>query len=77
MNPFLWHGKLKRWIDDWLYLGEPMGYHNQEELKALIAAKLSIEEILDILGWEMTDLVESLSDEIDLYAEEFEDAVAD
>ena len=54
-----------------------MGYHNNEELKALIAAKLSIEEILDILGWEMTDLVEHLSDEIDLYADHFEAACAE
>jgi len=49
-------------------------YHSHDELKALIAAKLSVEEILDILGWEMPDLVEALSDEIDLYAEDFESA---
>lgn len=49
-------------------------YHNNTELKELIAAKLSVEQIMDILGWEMADLVEALSDEIDRYSEEFEDA---
>lgn len=53
-----------------------MGYHNQNELKDLVAARLTVEEIMDILGWEMMDLVEALSDEIDLYSEEFEEAVS-
>jgi hypothetical protein len=53
-----------------------MVYYNKNELKDLIAAKLTVEQIMDILGWEMADLVEALSDEIDLYHEDFEDAVA-
>ena len=53
-----------------------MVYYNNNELKDLIAAKLTVEQIMDILGWEMADLVEALSDEIDLYQDEFEDAVA-
>ncbi len=52
-------------------------YYNQEELKQMIVAKLSIDQILDILGWEISDLVEALSDEIDLYQEDFEMAVND
>jgi hypothetical protein len=50
-------------------------YHDRQELKDLIAAKLTVDEIMDILGWEMSDLVEALSDDIDLYAEEFEIAI--
>jgi len=52
-------------------------YHNNTELKDLIAAKLSVEQILDILGWEMADLVEALSSEIEQYAEEFEEACSE
>lgn len=40
-----------------------------KELLDLIAAKLSLEEILDILGWTNYELVEALQD----YVEEFED----
>jgi hypothetical protein len=31
-----------------------------DDLKALIASKLDVEEFLDILGWTMFDLVEAL-----------------
>ena len=50
-------------------------YHNLEELKEMIVAKLTIDEIMDVLGWEMKDLVEALSDDIDLYSEDFEIAI--
>lgn len=50
-------------------------YYNHEELKEMIAAKFTIDEIMDILGWEMKDFVEAISDDIDLYAEEFEIAL--
>jgi hypothetical protein len=46
-----------------------------EELKELIAAELSVEEILDILGWENTELVDALEDYIKEYEQEFKDAV--
>lgn len=42
-----------------------------EELKALIIAKLDVLEFLDIIGYELADLVEVLEDEIDEYSEEF------
>lgn len=51
-------------------------YHNNNELKDLIAAKLTVEQILDILGWEMADLVEALSEEIEIYQDDFEEAVS-
>lgn len=53
-----------------------MVYHTHNELKDLIAAKLTVEQILDILGWETADLVEALSDEIDVYQDDFEEAVS-
>lgn len=46
-----------------------------EELKELIAAELSVEEILDILGWETVELVDALSDYIKEYEDEFKQAV--
>jgi glutamine phosphoribosylpyrophosphate amidotransferase len=46
-----------------------------DELKELIAARLSVEEMLDILGWDMYDLVEALHDEIEENKEEFLSAV--
>jgi len=52
-------------------------YHTLEELKILIAAKLSIEDIMDILGWEIPELLNAIEDDIDLYAEEFEEAIKD
>lgn len=47
---------------------------NKEQLKELIAATLSIEEILDILGWESFELVEALEEEIMQYEQEFREA---
>lgn len=48
--------------------------HNKEELLALVAAKLSIEEILDILEWDVYNLVEKIQEEIMENAEEFQEA---
>lgn len=50
-------------------------YNNKEELKALIAANLSIEEILDILGWTNIELVDAIEEAIMENAEEFQDAI--
>lgn len=50
-------------------------YNNNDELKALIAAKLSIEEILDILGWTNVELVDALEEYIIEFQEDFQDAV--
>lgn len=49
--------------------------HTVEELKQLIAAKLTLEEIMDILGWDIGDLLETLEDEIEMLQEEFEEAI--
>lgn len=46
-----------------------------EELKELIAAELSIEEIMDILGWETYELVDALEDYIKEREDDFKDAV--
>jgi hypothetical protein len=46
-----------------------------EELKELIAAELSVEEIMDILGWETPELVDALEDYIKEYEDEFKKAV--
>jgi hypothetical protein len=36
-----------------------------EELKLLVASKLDVNEFLDIIGYDMFDLVEALSDEVE------------
>jgi len=41
-----------------------------QELKSLIAAKLDVVEFLDIIGYEMDDLVEVLENEIEEYEEQ-------
>ena len=43
-----------------------------EELKQLIIHKLDIDEFLDILGYDLSDLVERLSDELE---ENYEDLI--
>ncbi len=50
-------------------------HNNFDELKDLIAAKLDPEEIMDLLGWEMPELVEALSEYIRDNIDEFIDAV--
>ena len=50
-------------------------YNNLDELKALIAAKLDLEEILDILGWETIELVDALEEYIQEKEYEFKRAV--
>ena len=47
-----------------------MGLTKMEELKALIIHNLDVEELLDILGMDLADLVEKLEDEIE---ENFDD----
>ena len=46
-----------------------------EELKELIAAKLSVEEIMDILGWTNIELVEALEDHIMEFEDDFKEAI--
>lgn len=46
-----------------------------KELLDLIAAKLSLEEIMDILGWTTFELVEAIQDNIEELEDEFRDAV--
>ena len=43
---------------------------NVDELKVLIASKLDITEFLDIIGYDLCDLVEVLEDEIEEYQQE-------
>jgi hypothetical protein len=45
-----------------------------EELKELIKAKLDVTQFLDLLGWDLSDLVEALSEEIDTNADIFTEA---
>ena len=46
-----------------------------KELLDLIAAKLSLEEILDILGWTTYELVEAIKDDLEPYEDEFREAI--
>ena len=46
----------------------------QQELKELIAAKLTVDEILDILGWDTPELVDALEDYIHEFEVEFKEA---
>jgi hypothetical protein len=50
-------------------------YHDLVELKELIATTLTVEQIMDILGWDIYDLVDALEDEIKAQDEEFEAAI--
>ena len=47
-----------------------------EDLKALIAAKLSPDEIMDILGWTSYELVDYIAEAIEEYETEFKQACA-
>lgn len=49
--------------------------YDWQELKELIAAELSVEDILDILGWETPELVDALEEYIKEYEYEFKKAV--
>jgi len=44
------------------------------ELKLLIAAKLDVTEFLDIIGYDLSDLLEKLEDECEEYRQELLDA---
>jgi hypothetical protein len=50
-------------------------YHNVEELMDLASKRLTPEELLDLLGMDMVDLVEKLKDEITESKEEIERAI--
>ena len=52
-----------------------LNYSTKEELKELIAAKLSVEEILDILGWTNIELVDALEEHIMEMEDDFKDAI--
>lgn len=47
---------------------------NIPEVLDLIAARLTVEEILDTLGWSTFDLVHALQEHIEENLEEFEEA---
>jgi hypothetical protein len=49
--------------------------HTIEELKALIAAKLELDTVLDILGWSFEEFLDVIEDHIEDNRTEFEDAV--
>ncbi len=46
-----------------------------EELKLRIAKQLDVTQLLDILGYDMFDLVDILEDDINRNADEFEDVL--
>lgn len=48
-----------------------------EQLKQHIIAKLSMEEVLDIIGFDVEDLVYALEEEIKHFEDEFTEAVND
>lgn len=50
-------------------------HNNFDELKDLIAAELSLEEIMDILGWETRELVDAIQEYIREHEDDFKDAV--
>jgi hypothetical protein len=54
-----------------------MNYHNLEELKKLLAAKFSPEELCELLGLSTYALVECLSEYIEEHQDMLEEAVFD
>ena len=50
-------------------------YDDFTELKELIAAELTVDQILDILGWGTYELVEAIEDEIRKYEDDFREAL--
>jgi len=48
---------------------------NKEELASLVAANLSLEEIMDVLGWDIEELVVHLLDDIWDNKEDFMEAI--
>lgn len=52
-----------------------MNYNRREQLKELIAKRLDVHEFLDIIGWDMFDLVEEINEDVfDRFEEELERA---
>jgi hypothetical protein len=43
---------------------------NDNELKLLIAARMDVTEFLDIIGYDLADLLEKLGEEIEEFREE-------
>ena len=41
-----------------------------EDIKFLIASKLDVTEFLDIIGWDLFDLVEHMEEQIEEHSEE-------
>lgn len=50
-------------------------YDDFIELKELIAAELTTDQIMDILGWTTYELVEALSDVIREHEDDFREAI--
>ena len=48
---------------------------NVDELKDLIVAKLDVTEFLDILGYDLADIIDKFEEEIHEYRDEFVSAV--
>lgn len=51
-----------------------MWKNNVQELKELIARKLTVDEFLDILGYDLHDLVDVFEDQIEECSDEFTEA---
>ena len=49
-------------------------YHSIEELKELVAKRLTLDELLDVLGMDMQDVVDLLEEAIYKNQEEVEEA---
>jgi len=49
--------------------------HTLDELKRLIAAKLEVDEVLDILGFDLPELLDVLEDYVADSHEDFEEAL--
>jgi hypothetical protein len=49
--------------------------YDLDTLKSLISKQLDIHEILDILGWDIPELLDVLEEYIEDTHEEFEDAI--
>ncbi len=45
--------------------------HNTEELIELIAAELTLDEVMDVLGWDLHELLWNITDVVKDNADEF------
>ena len=53
-----------------------MKKYTLDELKQLIAAKLDLDEIFDVLGWDIAEFLDIVEDHIIYKHSEFEDTLA-